>query len=202
MKIECKQVFKRFDREWIVRQFSHTFEPGRVYGISGPNGSGKSTLLRILAGHLTPGRGQILFTHRDQKIPASKVYTHLTICGPYIELIEELKLIEAIEFHFRFKPLLPEFSLSGLPQVLQLHGHQNRLVSTFSSGMRQRLQLGLALTSASPFTILDEPTVTLDAKGKQWYQDLLKQCKDDRLLIIASNEMADLEQCDELIKLG
>ncbi|MEL7376655.1 MAG: ATP-binding cassette domain-containing protein [Bacteroidota bacterium] len=201
MDIECRQVSKRFDREWIIANFSHHFKSGRVYGISGPNGSGKSTLLRLLAGHLTPGRGQLQFTHQQKKIPASKVYPYLSICGPYIELIEELKLTEAINFHFRFKTRLADFSLSGLPQVFQLHGHENRLISSFSSGMRQRLQLGLALTSNTPLAILDEPTVTLDTNGKQWYQDLLSQCKKKRLVIIASNEMSDLQQCDEIVEL-
>ncbi|MEM6397257.1 MAG: ATP-binding cassette domain-containing protein [Bacteroidota bacterium] len=201
MDVIFNKVYKRFDREWVIRDFGQTFTSGKVYGISGPNGSGKSTLLRMLAGHLTPGRGQIQFAHAGQSIPASQVYSYLSICGPYIELIEELTLQEAINFHFRFKTPLSGFSLSALPQVVQLHGNESRPISTFSSGMRQRLQVGLALTSATPLCILDEPTVTLDAEGKKWYQELLARCKADRLVVIASNEAGDLEQCEEIVEL-
>ena len=201
LSIQLERVYKRFDREWIVKDFSYQFESGTVYGIWGPNGSGKSTLLRLISGHLSASRGRISFQINDQSIPASALYPYLSICAPYIDPIEELSLTEAIDFHFRFKKLRAGLELSALPQVFQLDGHQRRRISSFSSGMRQRVQLGLAICSDTPLLLRDEPSVTLDENGKAWAQELLKAQRKDRLVVIASNERSDLAQCQTIIEI-
>ncbi|MEL6143397.1 MAG: ATP-binding cassette domain-containing protein, partial [Bacteroidota bacterium] len=103
MRVELEGVAKRFDREWIIQDFSYTFKTGLCYGIEGRNGAGKSTLLRMIAGHLSPSRGRITFWLQDKKIASSEVYPHLSYVAPYIDVIEELSLVEALKFHFQFK---------------------------------------------------------------------------------------------------
>ncbi|MEM7571466.1 MAG: ATP-binding cassette domain-containing protein [Bacteroidota bacterium] len=201
LSIQLERVYKRFDREWIIKDFSYHFQTGAPYGIWGPNGSGKSTLLRLISGHLSASRGRIEFRFNQQNLAASSLYPYLSICAPYIDPIEELSLTEAIQFHFRFKKLRAGLDLSVLPQVFQLDGHQQRRIASFSSGMRQRVQLGLAICSDTPLLLLDEPSVTLDENGRDWLQSLLRQQRDDRLVIIASNERSDLAQCGTIIEI-
>ncbi|MEL6274837.1 MAG: ABC transporter ATP-binding protein [Bacteroidota bacterium] len=202
MRVELEGVAKRFDREWIIQDFSYTFKTGLCYGIEGRNGAGKSTLLRMIAGHLSPSRGRITFWLQDKKIASSEVYPHLSYVAPYIDVIEELSLVEALKFHFQFKPILPGFTVGELPQVLGLRFQQQRRINTYSSGMKQRVVLGLALFSNTPLLLLDEPTTTLDKEGQAWFQEQLTACKKNRLVVIATNVKEDLQQCETIISVG
>lgn len=203
MEIQLDRLSKRYEREWIIRRFSHRFVAGRTYGIVGRNGSGKSTLLRILSGHLSPSRGSIVFSHAGQNVKVEAVYPLLSYVGPYVELIEEFSLAEMIEFHFRFKDPRPGLSLSELPDRWQLPRTGRRPIAQFSSGMKQRVRLGLALAANAPLLLLDEPTVTLDAAGKDWFYASLKEAQGpDRLVVIATNVEADIHSCDERLEMS
>jgi len=200
MKIELKGVAKRFRLEWILRKVDLELHSGRSYAISGPNGSGKSTLLKILAGHLTPSRGTVTFWENDQaQMPRDQLYRHLCYAAPYVELIEEYTLREALNFHQGFKPFLDQMSSSDIIELLDFQKSTNKNVRDFSSGMRQRLKLVLALCSEADFIILDEPTTNLDSQGVDWYRQLIDQYKRDRLLIVASNVDVDFDFCEESV---
>ncbi len=201
MKIELEGVAKRFRLEWILRQVDLELESGRSYAISGPNGSGKSTLLKILAGHLTPSRGKVNFWGDDAQtpIPRDKLYQHLCYAAPYVELIEEYTLSEALRFHQGFKPFLDQMAPSDIIDLLAFQKSTNKNVRDFSSGMRQRLKLVLALCSEADFIILDEPTTNLDSQGVSWYRDLIDRFRRDRLLIVASNVDVDFDFCEERV---
>lgn len=75
------------------------------------------------------------------------------------------------------------------------------MISQFSSGMKQRLKLGLALLSEVPVVLLDEPTSNLDRKGIEWYQDLIDKFGQNRILIVCSNEPREYEFCQQKIVL-
>ena len=120
MRIELDKVAKRYRREWILRQVDLTIEAGKRYAIEGPNGSGKSTLLRILSGHLTPSKGKIRHVFGGQAVDPDQVYRHLSYAAPYIDLIEELTLAEALRFHRRFQTLLPGLDDQSILELLSL----------------------------------------------------------------------------------
>src|SRR5690349_16657753 len=105
MRIEADNLAKRFNRDWIFKAFTCTFEPGNVYAITGPNGSGKSTLLKILWGQLPPSSGVVRHII-GKTVDADEVYRHVAIAAPYMDLIEEFTLSEMIAFHFKFKKAL------------------------------------------------------------------------------------------------
>ena len=201
MRIEVEEVAKRFLLEWILRRVNLELETGRSYAISGPNGSGKSTLLKILAGHLTPSRGKITFWNDNAQtpIPRDQLYRHLCYAAPYVELIEEYTLREALRFHQGFKPFLDQMTPSDIIDLLAFQKSANKNVRDFSSGMRQRLKLVLALCSEADFIILDEPTTNLDSQGVEWYRGLIDRFRRDRLLIVASNVDVDFDFCEEKV---
>lgn len=203
MNIVLEGISKRYDREWILHSVDLELKTGNCYGISGRNGSGKSTLLRILSGHLSPSRGRVVFSDdRGQKLEAPEIYEQLSFVGPYIDLIEELSLDEAIRFHFQFKQLRPGIELEEIVRLMELTPHRRRPLRQFSSGMKQRVLLGLAFYSATNLLLLDEPTTTLDEIGKQWYQEQLRAHREGRLVVIASNLEEDLQQCQQLLDVG
>jgi ABC-2 type transport system ATP-binding protein len=195
MKIELKGVGKRFRQEWVLRELSGSFEqPGR-YAVTGPNGSGKSTLLRLLSGHLTPSKGQVSFFENEQKLNPEQVYAHISYAAPYIELIEEFTLAEALDFHRKFRPFLPGLGTKEIIARLGFQKSATKEIRHFSSGMKQRLKLLLAICSASSVLLLDEPGTNLDRQGMDWYHGLIADFAGDRLLIVASNVPEDYAFC-------
>ena len=199
MRVEAENISKRYRYEWVLKNVTASFSSHHQYAISGPNGSGKSTVLRMLSGHLTPTEGKITFFQQGKKMDVGDVYTHLTFAAPYIDLIETFTLREIIQFHTKFKKLQNQMSVSDFMDILALPKAKNKQVRHFSSGMKQRLKLGLAICSESDLLLLDEPTSNLDQQGIQWYRNLVDQFAHNRLLIIASNADVDFDFCSQRI---
>lgn len=197
MKVSLNNIGKRYRREWIFRGIDFEFATGKKYAISGHNGSGKSTFLRVLSGHLTPSKGKIEHFAKEQKVGEDDIYKHLSYAAPYIDLIEELTLREALRFHQNFKPFTAGLNEKTVLDLLQLPKSEDKEVRNFSSGMKQRLKLALALCSDSSLVLLDEPTTNLDRQGVAWYLDLIEKFAAGKTLIIASNVKEDFDFCDE-----
>jgi len=187
MKIVANNLGKRFNREWIFKKLSFTFEQGTTYAIVGPNGSGKSTLIQVLWGQVPQSTGTLYYQNDDKVIPQEECYKHVSVATPYMELIEEFTLEEMISFHFKFKKSVGELKGDEMIERMVLNHARDKQISKFSSGMKQRLKLGLALFSDVKAIFLDEPTTNLDKKSIEWYQTNLRDLSKSRITIIASN---------------
>jgi ABC-type multidrug transport system ATPase subunit len=186
-KITVNQLSKRFNREWIFRNFTHQFSSGNTYAITGPNGSGKSTLLQVLWGQVPPTSGSIEYFIKDQAIEINDIYKHISIATPYMDLIEEFTLLEHIQFHFKMKMIRTGLNENELIQRMYLESAQDKFIGNFSSGMKQRVKLALAFYTQSDILFLDEPGTNLDAQAFSWYQNELSQVPGDSMIFIASN---------------
>jgi ABC-type multidrug transport system ATPase subunit len=195
MTIHLQNAGKRYFLDWIFRGMNFSFNNGLRYAVLGPNGSGKSTLLKVLSGHLSLSKGVISFENQGKKIEPDEVYRHVSYAAPYIELIEEFTLEEALRFHAGLKPLLPGFSPAQLYDLLDLPRARSKEIRFFSSGMKQRVKLALAICSDTPILLLDEPATNLDVQGVEWYKSLVAEYAADRLVVIASNDPHDAEFC-------
>src|SRR6218665_2939574 len=131
MKIDVSHITKKFGRQIIIRDFSHTFLPGEKYAITGANGSGKSTLLKMIAGYLSPDKGTIEYTKDNSKIEAPD----FSIYAPYIALPNDFTVLEAIHFHKSFKSL----SVTEEELLEQIKLLPAKKLTELSSGMKQRL---------------------------------------------------------------
>jgi ABC-type multidrug transport system ATPase subunit len=202
LQLNAQNLGRRYGRQWIFRRLSHDFQPGSATAILGPNGAGKSTLLSILAGQLLPSEGTVAYTLGGQPLPVAEVPRHLAYCAPYLELPEDFTLLELLAFHTRLKPLQPGLSITDLVDIMYLHKARHQAVRTFSSGMKQRLKLGLALYAAAPLLLLDEPTTNLDAQGTAWYLEHVARVRDaGRLVIVSSNVPAEYGFCDAQVRI-
>lgn len=105
-----------------------------------------------------------------------------------MDLIDEFTLLEMVRFHFSFKEIRDNKSLEEVMDLLELNHARDKSISNFSSGMRQRLKLGLAFYSKCSALFLDEPTTNLDRKSIDWYSKHLEQISDRNLIFIASNQ--------------
>lgn len=201
LQIDAQQLGKRYRYEWIFKDLEYSFLSGNSYALAGPNGSGKSTLLKVLSSFLTPSKGKIQFSHHQKSITPDQVAPLLSFAAPYTDLIEEWTLTEAIQFHFRFKTLKEGLELAELPALFQLEKAIEKPVRFFSSGMKQRLRLGLALVAESDLLLLDEPTSNLDDRGVQWYRSMIEQFTGKELLVVASNVGVDFDFCQEQLNI-
>ena len=199
MDIALEQLGKRFRYEWIFRNLNADLHPGERWAILGPNGSGKSTLLKILSGHLSPTKGYAHFTRHGKPVEPDAVYHNIAYAAPYIELIEEFTLEEALLFHSRLKPLPAGMDVGDLAELLELPGAAQKPLRMFSSGMKQRVKLALAICSNSSVLLLDEPTTNLDKTASLWFHQLLNRFAAGRLVVIATNEQADVEGCGHFL---
>lgn len=195
MIIRLQNTGKRYRLEWIFRGIDYDLQaPGR-YAVLGPNGSGKSTLLKVLSGHLSPSKGRISFEQNGRILEPDVVYRSVSYAAPYIELIEEFTLEEALKFHAGLKPMLPGMTPARLYEILALPKARSKEIRFFSSGMKQRVKLALAICSDTPVLLLDEPATNLDVQGVEWYKNLIQEYAEDRLVVIASNDPHDAEFC-------
>ncbi|CAM4315975.1 ABC transporter ATP-binding protein [Cytophagaceae bacterium 50C-KIRBA] len=201
MKILAEHVEKKFRQEWVVRSFSYQFESGQSYALTGPNGSGKSTLLRILAQYSLPTKGQVTFLHEDfSSIESDQCHSLISYAAPYVELIEEFTLSELLNFLIQLKALPAQLSLAQFQEYIELQPDKSKYIKNYSSGMRQKIKLGIALMADKPCMFFDEPTTNLDEKAKNWFYQKIKE-QSNQLIIIASNEAAEINLCQHRISI-
>ena len=112
MNISLQNTGKRFNREWIFRNFTYEFLQGKSYAITGSNGSGKSTLLQIIAGAALHSEGGINWqlVVANRQLPTEIAYQQISIAAPYLDLIEEMTGNEFLSFHTSFKNLTKPFA--------------------------------------------------------------------------------------------
>lgn len=201
MHISLHKIGKKFNREWIFRNIDFEIPSGTRIAILGSNGSGKSTLLQVLSGILSPSEGSTEYRINETVVPIEEVFQYFTIASPYLELVEEMTLIEMIEFHFSFKGRLQELSNTEIINLLGLEKSTHKEIRHFSSGMKQRLKLALAVLSDVQCILLDEPCSNLDKQSISWYQNLLNTYVANRTLIICSNQEYEYEICDKSLSI-
>jgi len=201
MKIHIKEVSKRYTLDWIIRRANFHFNQNIIYGIGGHNGSGKSTLLQIISGYLSPSEGSVIYERSGQSIDRASIYKYISYTGPYVDLIESYTVPELYSYYTKFKSLLPEIDLAEFIRLSDTGKHKNKSLQNFSSGMKQRVQLLLALVTQVPVILLDEPSSFLDLNNKAWFYQNLKEFSHDRLVIITTNDPEDLSQCNQVLQL-
>ncbi len=190
MELTLSNIAKHFGREVVFKGVSLSLASGSRTAILGPNGSGKSTLLQVIGGVLVPTEGSIMHRLNGQDLAQEDVYRHVSIAAPYLGLYEDLSLKQAVEFHARFKPFRKGLTPADVARSAYLEHALEKPVLNFSSGMKQRLKLALAILSDTPLLLLDEPASNLDAEAIAWFRELLKTHTDGRTLVVASNRQA------------
>ncbi|MEO6288450.1 MAG: ATP-binding cassette domain-containing protein [Ginsengibacter sp.] len=199
MKIDLTKLGKRYSREWIFRGLTFSFDLHKCYAITGPNGSGKSTLLQIISGAALHNEGNIKYSILNKEIPPDKVYKKISFSAPYLDLIEEMTLIEFFNFHDKMKGWISTLDTQQIIILLRLEKAAHKQIRYFSSGMKQRVKLAQAIFSDVEAIFLDEPATNLDDEGIQLYNFLIENYCEKRLVIVSSNDKKEYSFCEETI---
>jgi len=202
MKISLTDAGKRFNRDWIFRHFTYTFQAGQSYAITGPNGSGKSTLLQALSGGMYINEGTVLYAMDNKQLATDNIYSHVSICAPYLEVVEEMTVTEFLNFHHGFKPFIAGVTANFIITTIGLEKAVNKQIRYYSSGMKQRVKLAQCIFSDTSIVLLDEPCTNLDAAGIELYHHLITTYCKDRLVVVSSNDEVEYSFCKQRINVG
>lgn len=199
MKLRLDNAGKRFGSEWIFRGVNLELKEGGKYALLGRNGSGKSTLAQVIAGYLSLSEGTL-----HHGLPSEEEHPlRVSFASPYLDLPDEYSPAELSAFHFSMRAPLHPGVPSELSKLLQLDHARLKPIRSFSSGMKQRMKLGLAVFTASELLIVDEPFTNLDAEAKQWFIDILTEHLGNRTLVICSNHQPEeYAHCDEILEMS
>lgn len=202
--LSLHSISKHFGRRKILQEVTHLFEGGAATAIVGPNGSGKSTLARICAGVLRADSGRVELSVNRQVIERGEIPHTCGYVAPYLSIYDEFTPRELIAMHAALhgKTVSDDICLATLTRV----GLQESLsipVRSFSSGMRQRMIIALAVVLDPALLILDEPSTTLDERGRSILAHEIDAAKHrGAVVIIATNDKRERELCSDIVVVG
>ena len=182
---------KTFDKRTVVEGLNLVVPRGSVYGFLGPNGSGKSTTMKMLLGLLAPTRGRISVLGRPFS-PATRAEI-MSRTGSMIENPPGYGHLTGAE-NMRIAAKMQGLSERQIRRALalvRLTEHKDRLVRTYSLGMKQRLGIALALARQPELLILDEPTNGLDPAGIEEVRRLLVELSGKGVTVMVSSHLLD-----------
>lgn len=197
MNVQIKNVVKSFGRNKVLKDISLAAESGSCVGIIGANGAGKSTLLSVLAGVLQPSQGQFLVDGKDLFINRKR-RAMVGYVPQGTPLIEELSARDNLLLWYTRAEMEKQLK-TGVLKILEIDTFLKTPVRKLSGGMKKRLSIGCAMATKPPILLLDEPTAALDIACKQsiaQYLQIYKQA--GGIILLASHDLMELEQCDKL----
>jgi len=200
--VEASELNKTFGRRLIFNGINFRYDESGVFGISGPNGSGKSTLVKIIAGLISPTKGKIIHKNSGGEVIPEKLHNHIGFVSPYLVLYEEFTAWENLNIFSKIREINfdKEYAKDLLSRFL-LYNRRDDLVKTYSSGMKQRMKFIFALIHNPELLIFDEPTSNLDDEGKNSVYEIIEDKSKESIIIIASNDKADLDLCLQILDL-
>ncbi|MBY6538123.1 ATP-binding cassette domain-containing protein [Rhodococcus sp. BP-349] len=197
--VVVSNVRKTFGTVTALDGLSFSAAPGSVLGILGPNGAGKTTLIEILCTLSTPDSGNAIVCGFDVVSRGADVRERISMTGQYAALDETLSGRENLVFFARMVGLRRASARERARYLLDLFdlsaaGH--RPVSTYSGGMRRRLDIACGLVARPEVVFLDEPTTGLDPRSRQRVWDLVESLKLDGITTILTTQY--LDEADKL----
>lgn len=201
--LEVRGLKKSFNRRTVFSDLNFGLAATESLAITGRNGSGKSTLVKILAGVLSPTSGSVHLSVGRTEVEALYRYEHIGFVAPYLQLYDEFTAWEHLEMMRKIRGRRQSDDvLAALLRRVNLYERKDHHVRVYSSGMKQRLKYACALLHQPLILILDEPASNLDEEGTAMVCDVMREQVQGGILIVATNEREDAEQCISSIDLN
>jgi ABC-2 type transport system ATP-binding protein len=197
--VRTNGLSKHFGDVTALDTVSFEFESGIIYALLGPNGAGKTTLIRVLATLLKPDAGTAVVAGIDVLREAKTARTRIGLAGQFAAVDEYLTGREAVEIVGRLYNLSARESRKRASDVLErisLAPDADRLVRTYSGGMKRRLDLAASLVGRPQVLFLDEPTTGVDPRSRYEVWDLIKDLVRQGTTVLLTTQY--LEEADQL----
>lgn len=197
--VEVKNLTKRFKNFTAVDDISFNVKKGEIFGFLGPNGAGKSTTIRVLTTLSRPTSGHATVGGFDVEKQQDKVREKIGLVAEKIILYDRLTADENIEFFGRINhmpPALIKERADKWLKKLHMEDWRNHLAGTYSTGMKQRINIIRALLTEPEVLFLDEPTLGLDPQTTRVIRDFLIELNNQGITIILTTH--DMLEADAL----
>ena len=199
--IDVRNVYLKYpsSKEATINGISFDVKQGEIFGFLGPSGAGKSTLQKILTGTLRNYRGSVRVFETEVKHRTSNYYENIGVDFEFpnfygkFKAIENLKYFASLYSHKTADPM-------ELLKKVGLHHDADKLVSSYSKGMKMRLGFVRALLHDPKLLFLDEPTSGLDpANARILKEMILEEKRNGKTIILTTHNMHDAEElCDRV----
>lgn len=214
--LEVKNVSKEFEKKINQKEtitfladndISFTAKEGEVIGIIGPNGAGKTTLLRMIAGILTPTKGQIIIdnkTHQQDSIEIKKTIAFLTGNTKLYKDISPYELLKMCGEYYDIPKEKLESRIDNIIKRFNMESFKHQRIETLSTGQYQRTGISRCLLHDPKYYILDEPTSGLDVISSKVILDFVKEEKKrQKCILYSTHYMEEAENiCDKIIMIN
>lgn len=199
MKLEIKNLSKKFKDVYVLKDINLTFESGKIYGFTGRNGSGKSVLLKIICGFYTPTSGEVLLDNYNYIL--NNDFPKSTRCLiekpnflPDLTGYENLKLLASIENKIGDKEIMDTIEKLNLKEEI------NKKYSKYSLGTKQKLGIAQVLMEDPKLIVLDEPLNGIENEtAKEVRKILNEEKKKDKIIIVASHIKEDIDTLADVV---
>ena len=205
MKLEVKQLIKKFKSTIAVNNISFKIEKNETLGLLGPNGCGKTTSIGMMLGLITPTSGEI-FINEIKLEPKNriKLLSLMNFASPYIELPKKLTVKQNLEVYARLYGVKEiKMRIDEMIEDLNLQEFLNKKTGELSSGQKNRVALAKSLINKPKLLFLDEPTASLDPDVGDFVREYIEKYKkrnSEITILLASHNMREVERlCNKVV---
>ena len=204
MKLEIKNLSKKFKNILAVNDISFSIEKNKTLGLLGPNGCGKTTSIGMMLGLITPSNGKILIDNKTfNSSNRIEMLSLMNFASPYIELPKKLTVFENLNVYARLYGVENiNQRIEEIVEDLNLKSFFKKKTGELSSGQKNRVSLAKSLINKPKLLFLDEPTASLDPDVGDFVREYLEKykSKNELTILLASHNMKEVERlCDSVV---
>lgn len=198
MKIDVKNISKKFDNNLVINNVSVTFSDGKIYGIYGRNGTGKSVFLKLICGFYCPTSGEITidghnYNNTSDFPPDLRALIEKPGFFPNLSGFENLKMLADIQGK------ISNEEICNALDIVNLLEEKDKKYYKYSLGMKQKLGIAQVIMENPKIMILDEPFNGVEEETVKKLIDYFKKIKKDKIIIICSHIKEDLNDVSDKI---
>tara|TARA_Y100001970_G_scaffold47691_1_gene60317 strand:+ start:369 stop:1103 length:735 start_codon:yes stop_codon:yes gene_type:complete len=204
MSIEIKNLSKKFNEVYAVKNVNFTIGTNKTIGLLGPNGCGKTTSIGMMLGLIKPTTGDIIIQNKNiNTFERNKLLSIMNFASPYVELPKKLSVKQNLQIYGRLYGVKDlSLRIEELAEDLNLKDFINKKTGELSSGQKNRVSLAKSLINKPEILLLDEPTASLDPDIGDYVRSYVQSYKSKNkvTILLASHNMAEVERlCDSVI---
>jgi len=190
--VEVKKLQKSFKDNKVLSGVDFKIEPGEIFALLGSNGAGKTTIIQILSTLLKVDSGTVMINGFDVVRQADEVRQSISLTGQFAAVDDMLTGRENLELIAKLREdANPKQTANDLLKRFNLEDAASRAASTYSGGMKRRLDIGMSLIGAPAVIFLDEPTTGLDPEGRIEVWKTIKELANGGTTILLTTQYLD-----------
>ncbi|WP_250675923.1 ABC transporter ATP-binding protein [Paraclostridium ghonii] len=194
--IEFNDVYKKYGKKQVFKDFNLTVGKGKIVGLLGPNGSGKTTMIKLMNGLTQCDSGTVLINGLKPSIKTKEIVSYLPDRN---YLNEDMTVKELLKF---FSDFYKDFDVNKAKEMVKnLNVEENEKIKSMSKGTKEKVGLILVMSRDAKLYILDEPIGGVDPASRAYIiKTILKNFNEDSTLLIATHLINEIENiCDEVV---